>query len=101
MLRPLFTPWKEPVPIVQEAGLASGPVWTGGKSRPNRDSIPGTSSPQSLYRLSYPAHNVPAVVLSNKQGLCSTYVYSSLRIDLTLEKICYRSKHIGHKNVNK
>jgi hypothetical protein len=24
-----FTPWKDPLPIVQEAGWASGPVWTG------------------------------------------------------------------------
>jgi hypothetical protein len=26
--RPLFTPGKDPVPIVQEAGWAPGPVWT-------------------------------------------------------------------------
>ena len=26
--RPLFTPGKEPVPIVQETGWAPGPVWT-------------------------------------------------------------------------
>jgi len=48
------TPAKDPVPIVQEAGWAPGPVWTGGKSRPHRDSIldrPARS--QSLYRLSY------------------------------------------------
>ena len=32
--RPYFTPGKDPVPIVQEAGWAPGPVWTGGKSRP-------------------------------------------------------------------
>jgi len=32
--RPQFTPGKEPVPIVQEAGWAPEPVWTGGKSRP-------------------------------------------------------------------
>ena len=38
--RPHFTPGKEPVPILQEAGWAPGPVWTGGKSRPHRDSIP-------------------------------------------------------------
>jgi hypothetical protein len=29
--RPLFTPGKDPVPIVQEAGWATGPVWTGAK----------------------------------------------------------------------
>ena len=57
-LRPLFTPGKDPVPIVQEAGWAPGPVWTGAENlapigircrdRPARS--------QSLYRLSYPAH---------------------------------------------
>jgi len=31
---------KDPVPILQEAGWAPGPVWTGGKSCPHRDSIP-------------------------------------------------------------
>ena len=57
--RPHFTLEKEPVPILQEAGWASGPVWTGGKSRPHRDSIPDRPSrSQSLYRLSYPAHKV-------------------------------------------
>ena len=41
---PHFTPGKDPVPIVQEAGWATGPVWTGGKSRPHRDSIPDRSA---------------------------------------------------------
>ena len=31
-LRPLFTPWKDAVPIVQEAGWAPGPVWTGAEN---------------------------------------------------------------------
>jgi hypothetical protein len=39
-LRPHFTTRKDPVPILQEAGWAPGSVWTGGKSRPHRDSIP-------------------------------------------------------------
>ena len=57
--RPYFIPWKDPVPILQEAGWAPGPVCTGGKSHPHRDSIPGRPArSQSLYRLSYPAHNV-------------------------------------------
>ena len=55
--RPQVTPGKDPVPILQEAGWAPGPVWTGGKSRPHRDSIPDhPARSQSLYRLSYPAH---------------------------------------------
>jgi len=56
--RPHFTPGKDSVPILQEAGWAPGPVWTGVKSRPHRDSIldrPARS--QSLYRLSYPGHS--------------------------------------------
>jgi len=55
--RPHFTPGKDPVPIVQEAGWAPGPVWTGGKSRPHRDSIPDCPARfKSLHWLSYPAH---------------------------------------------
>jgi len=56
--RPLFTPGKDTVPIVQEAGWAPGPVWTCAENL-----VPtGIRSPdrparsQSLYRLSYPAH---------------------------------------------
>jgi hypothetical protein len=43
-----FTPGKDPVPIVKEAGWAPGPVWTGGKPRSHWDSIPGPSSPWSV-----------------------------------------------------
>ena len=43
-----FTPGKDPVPIVQEAGWAPGPVWTGGKSRPHRDSIPDRPAHSSV-----------------------------------------------------
>ena len=41
-------PWEEPVPILQEAGWAPGPVWTGGKSRPHRDSIPDRPARSSV-----------------------------------------------------
>ena len=41
-----FTPGKDPVPIVWEAGWTTGPVWTDGKYlAPHRDSIPEPSSP--------------------------------------------------------
>jgi len=46
--RPHFTPGKDPVPIVQEAGCAPGPIWTGGKSRPNPDSIPDRPARNSV-----------------------------------------------------
>ena len=46
------TPGKDPVPTLQEAGWNPGLVWTGGKSRPHRDSIPDRRArSQSLYRL--------------------------------------------------
>ena len=53
-----YPPGKDPVPIVQEAGWALGPVWTGAENL----APTGIRSPdrparsQSLYRLSYPAH---------------------------------------------
>ena len=56
--RPLFTPGKDPVPIIQEAGWAPGPVWSGAENL----APTGIRSPDrpvrglSLYRLSYPAH---------------------------------------------
>ena len=37
--RPHFTLGKDPVPILQEAGWAPGPVWMGRKSHPHLDSI--------------------------------------------------------------
>ena len=65
--RPYFTPGKDPVPIVQEAECAPGPVWTGGKSQ-----LTGIRSPDrparsySLYRLSHPAHPYRYIVCKNK-----------------------------------
>ena len=55
--RPHFTPGKDPVPIVQEAGWALGQVWTGAENIvPTGIRSPDRPTPsQSLYRLSYPA----------------------------------------------
>ena len=62
--RPHFTPGKDPVPILQEAGWVPGPFWTGGKSSSHRHSIPDRPArSQSLYRLSYQAH--PLHVVAN------------------------------------
>ena len=58
--RPLFSPGKEPVPIVQEAGWAPGPVWTGAENLA-RTGIWSPDRParsQSLYWLRYPAHSM-------------------------------------------
>jgi len=52
--RPHFTPGKDPIPILQEAGWIPGPVWTGGNSRPHRNSISDRPvRSQSLYWLIY------------------------------------------------
>ena len=57
---PHFTPGKDPIPILQEAGWAPGPVWIGAEHLvPHRDSIPNCSArSQLLYQLSYPARNL-------------------------------------------
>ena len=51
-----FTPGKDSVPIVQEAGWAPEPVWTGGEylapTGIRSPDLPARS--ESLYRLSYP-----------------------------------------------
>ena len=47
-LRPRFTPRKDTVSISQEAGWASGPVWTGEKTRPHRVSIPDRPARSSV-----------------------------------------------------
>ena len=45
---PPLPPKKYPVPILQEAGWAPGPFWTGGKSLLHRDSIPARPAPSSV-----------------------------------------------------
>ena len=63
-----LTPGKDPVPIVQEAGWASGPVWTGVDNLAST----GIRSPdrparrQLLYRLRYPSHNTRSVGYKNQ-----------------------------------
>ena len=51
-----FIPGKDPVPIVQEAGWAPGPVWIGAENLAHTGTrfpdLPARS--ESLYRLSYP-----------------------------------------------
>jgi len=63
-----FTPGKNPVPILQEAGWAPGPVWTGEKSRPHRDSIPNRPVRSSVTiptELPGLRHIIPNLILKN------------------------------------
>jgi len=70
MPRLLFTPGKDPVPIVQEAGWAPGPVRTGAENlastRIQSPDRPARS--QLLYQLRYPAH-IPIVSMSTNLKL--------------------------------
>jgi hypothetical protein len=61
--RPLFIPGKDSVPIVQEAGWAPRPVWTGAENlAPTRIRFTDRPAPsQSLYRLSYPAPRLQVI----------------------------------------
>ena len=59
MLRPgRFSPAKDPIPIVLEAGWASGQVRTGAEKLAPTGirSLNRPARSQSLYRLSYPGH---------------------------------------------
>jgi hypothetical protein len=55
-----FTPGKEPVPIVQEAGWAPEPVWIGAENLapPGFDPPDLPARSESLYRLRYPGSQV-------------------------------------------
>jgi len=46
--QPHFTPRKDLLPILQEAGWTPGPVWMGGKCGPHRDSIPDLPAHSSV-----------------------------------------------------
>jgi len=79
MPRPHFTPKKYTIPIVQEAGCAPGPVWTGGKSRPHRDSIPD-----------HPVRKIPYIWQCNIRMLARSYMFVSV---LLIVEVClFRTK---------
>ena len=80
---PFFTPGKDPVPIVQEAGWAPQPVCTGAENL----TPTGIRSPdrparsRSLYRLCYPAHTVMHNISINRQDKLLKQIYA-LRLDV-------------------
>jgi hypothetical protein len=71
-------PGKDPVPIVQETGWTSGPVWTGAENL-THTGIRSEDRParrHSLYRLRYPAHSklyMLAVEDKHTQDLINCY----------------------------
>jgi hypothetical protein len=86
-----FTPGKDPVPIVQEAGWDPGPVWTCAKNlAPIRIRSPDRPArSQSLYRLSYPPRTVChtyKIYQLNKHTMFPHYYL--LRIK-SIQRICF------------
>ena len=95
---PASTPGKDPLTIVQEAGWAPGPVWTGAKNLASK----GIRSPdrptrsQSLYRLSYPAHCVCVCVC-----VCVyIYIYIYIYIYMTRKTTEETSRSVRPEMVN-
>ena len=73
--QPHFTPGKDPVPILQEDGWAPGPVWTGGKSRPHRDSIPDRPAGSSVtIPTELPAHLIIFIITKYAQLISLQYI---------------------------
>jgi hypothetical protein len=74
-----FTPGKDPVPIVQESGWASGQVWTCAKNL----APTGIRSPdrparrQSLYRLSYPGPRLHVTNMLFLSDFTETSIFST------------------------
>jgi len=106
-LRPLFTPGKDPIPIVWEAVWAPGPVWTGAE---NLDPT-GIRSPdrparsQSLYRLRYPAHfiyvyfnNYAKILLLSHKCFIFYNLCENLYQPRKMRKKCQTNNIFSHNN---
>ena len=78
MPQPLFNPRKDLVPIVQEAGWAPGPVWTGAENLTltRIRSLDRPVHSHSLYRLRYPAH-FDCGVLWNGNYSCGAGIWNT------------------------
>jgi hypothetical protein len=80
--RPQLTPGKDPAPIVQEVGWASGPVRTDAENLAPTG-IRSSDRPahrQSLYRQSYTGHRRPV------------YVCNNIPLNFFWNEKCYRQK---------
>ena len=85
--RPHFTPGKDSVPILQEAGWAPEPVWTGGKSRLYRDSIPDRPARSSVAILT----ELPGPQIDNKL----VYKLRGAKCAQLVEAMCHKAGGFG------
>jgi hypothetical protein len=82
--RAYFTPGKDPVPIVQEAGWATMPVGTVGKTRPTGFRSPDRPArSQSQYRPNFPVHIPYSAVIYNEK---TPFTINQLRVFRVLHK---------------
>ena len=72
---------KHPVPILHEVGWAPGPVWTGGRSRPHRDSIPDR-----------PARSTDAIPTEPPGPLYGSEIKVKVKIKFTVEQVTKSQK---------
>jgi hypothetical protein len=85
----ILPPGKTRDPLYRRLGGPPGPVWTGGKSLPHRNSIPDRPArSQSLYPLSYPAQSLPCKPYVNSGHLRGEPFYSFNKLS-SLHKACY------------
>jgi hypothetical protein len=70
--RPLYTPGKDPVPIVQEVSWAPGPVWTCAENL----------APTGIRSTDRPARSQPVAILTELPGPCKTKVLYKIFIEV-------------------
>jgi len=83
--RPHFNPGKDPVQILQEAGWAPWPVWTGEKSRPHQDSIADSPARSSI---AIPTTFNNYYLRKSKGFHLSTFPYIVLKYLPSRQQIC-------------
>jgi len=104
--RPHFTPGKDPVPILQEAGWAPGPVWTGGISCPHRDLIPDrlarsqVAIPTELpspHKVKFSPQSYTRKMMCFPQNRNATVVWENKKKKNRLQRTSCRDKDICYK----
>jgi hypothetical protein len=101
MPRPLFTPRKDPAPIVQEAGWAPGPVWTGAENlAPTKiQSLDCPARRQSLYQPHYPAHS-NSYMFTQTPSFVKMQVLREVMLCCCVSSVpCVEGSHILHAGV--
>ena len=90
---PAFTPGKEPVPILQEAGSSPGPVWIGAENIASPGFDPRTVQPVGSRYTEYATRpTVKQIKLSNVQD--TKICFWLLRIYLFSPNCTYISEHL-------